>query len=70
MNKENHIIIVLLFVVIVLAGYFFYQVMVISTVVKGECNDDFEVMDRCNCVPCSWEDAEKYNGNNSCERFR
>jgi hypothetical protein len=25
------------------------------------CKDDFEIINKCGCVPCSWKDAEDYN---------
>lgn len=33
------------------------------------CNDDFAVVDKCNCVPCSWKDALTYNGETGCEDY-
>lgn len=30
------------------------------------CMDDFEMINKCGCVPCSWKDSVKLNGGNIC----
>jgi hypothetical protein len=34
--------------------------------VLSTCNDDFLVIEKCHCVPCSWEASKIYDTNGFC----
>lgn len=58
--------IIVLFIFIVASLYLVLDLIKQFMPVLATCEDDFEVIKQCNCVPCNWKDAMKYNVNFSC----
>jgi hypothetical protein len=68
LDKKDVLIILLFLMIIITLG------ITLSKINKfmptwATCEDDINITARCGCVPCTWHNAEKYNGNNSCEGF-
>lgn len=63
--KNKHLIIAFL-IVSLLMCLSLIQINRFMTVLST-CDDDFAVIDKCGCVPCSWEKAVSYNGNDYCK---
>lgn len=60
--KKNDIIIIVLFFLIILSFIITaYEINSFMPVLKT-CNDDFAIINKCHCVPCSWKDADNYDG--------
>lgn len=57
--------IVILGMLFLIALVVLYTITNINTFMKDlkTCNDDFILVDKCGCVPCSWKNAEKINHN-------
>jgi hypothetical protein len=65
MEKSNIIVLILFFMVIFSLGITLYKITKFMPVFDT-CKDDLEVFTKCNCVPCTWKNAEEINGANSC----
>ena len=60
MEKTDFWIIFLFFIVILVMFLTLYQINRFAPIIKT-CEDDFNIINKCGCVPCSWRDAEKIN---------
>ena len=60
MEKYDYYIIALTIIIIFILFLTLFQ---ISNFMKKleTCNDDFEIINKCGCIPCSWKDSEKMN---------
>lgn len=65
MDSSDYIIITLFIIIGIFTFVTLKQIDIFMPILKT-CNDDFDVINKCKCVPCSWKSAEKYNGPNSC----
>jgi hypothetical protein len=68
MESKEKIIFILFFIIILVLVYTLIQIYNFMPIFHS-CNDDFAVVDKCNCVPCSWKDALTYNGETGCEDY-
>lgn len=69
MKKSDWVVIILLLGVIFSLALTLIKINEFMPIFHS-CDDDFAVVYRCKCVPCSWQDAEEYNGESSCLTFR
>jgi len=61
--EEIDLIIIILFLVVFgLIVYTMYHITVFMKTIET-CDDDFNIINTCHCVPCSWKDAEEINHN-------
>jgi hypothetical protein len=60
MEKHDLWIIILFFLIILAFILTIYQINEFAPIVK-DCEDDFNIINECGCVPCSWKNAEEYN---------
>ena len=60
MEKADLWMIVLFFIIIFALILTLNQIHRFTPVLKT-CEDDFAMINKCGCVPCSWRDAEKIN---------
>lgn len=60
MKNNDFIIIFLFFVIIFVLVLTLFQINSFMSVLKT-CEDDFAVINKCGCVPCSWKFAEELN---------
>ena len=59
--KKNDIIIFALFFLIICSFILtIYEINTFKSVVDS-CADDFAVINKCGCVPCSWKQADELN---------
>lgn len=65
MEKIDYLIILLFFILFLTTFYTINKINKFMIVLKT-CEDDFAVIDKCGCIPCTWKDETKYNGNASC----
>jgi len=61
MEKIDIWIIVLFILVIASIGLSLYEINKFMPILKT-CDDDFTMINKCHCVPCSWKDSDKING--------
>lgn len=65
MEKLDIVVIILFF--FVLFSMFFTLIKINKFMPVFEtCEDDLEIFAKCQCIPCSWENHEEINGENSC----
>jgi hypothetical protein len=64
MENDDKFIIVLFILVIIVFLVTLNQINKFMPVLKT-CDDDFKIIEKCHCVPCSWNQS-KYYKNESC----
>lgn len=60
MLKNDFIIFFLFFVIIAVMVLTLVKINEFTSVLKT-CSDDFAIINKCHCVPCSWKNAEQLN---------
>jgi hypothetical protein len=67
--EKTYAVIFILFILIIISWIFVWMEINKFMFVLKTCDDDFALIKKCKCVPCSWQNAEEYNGNNSCDNY-
>jgi len=63
-NDEKWIFILFIFVFIATILAIYQMINFWPTYKK--CENNFAIIDKCGCVPCSWSNADKYNNQRIC----
>lgn len=60
MEREDLYIILLFFIIIFVVFLSNHQIKKFIPILET-CNDDFNMINKCGCIPCTWKYAEQYN---------
>jgi hypothetical protein len=64
MQKNEFLIQFLMFLLIIITFLItIHQISRLMPILKT-CDDDFSLINRCRCIPCSWKEALKYDKSN------
>jgi hypothetical protein len=63
MVKIDIIIYILFFIILLVLTLTLYEINKFMPIIKT-CDDDFAIINKCGCIPCSWANPNKYNPEN------
>lgn len=64
--QKSDYLILGLFVVILIVFYASGVLILRFMPILETCSDDFAIISKCACIPCSWHNALEYNGKFGC----